>query len=194
VTATIHIVRWDDPDRYQALLYDLPAVPRELRTFDGRAKRGTWETPPVYVDGPRLEAPDFWRLVGSATIVVSPQLAQELGGFLHPVGELLPLRLSGTGETLLALNILRDVDCLDPAADDLDNLNVLTQFLVHRLDESGLFKIPQVDDVEIFYLERTDDAETLRQTIETRGLRGIHFVPVWSSDGSIEPVNLLSTF
>jgi hypothetical protein len=103
----------------------------------------------------------------------------------------LQLRVSGTGEQLHALNILRDVDCLNPEAYRLDDLEMYTDFLEHRLAESGLFKIPQADDFALFYLERPDDDQSLRETISVRELRGLRFQAVWSSDGEIDPVNLL---
>ena len=49
-----------------------------------------------------------------------------------------------------------------------------------------MFKVPQVDDVEIFYLERSDDEETLRDSIERHGFRGLRFDPVWANDGGVK--------
>jgi hypothetical protein len=191
-TATVYAVTWENLSRYQSLLYDLPDVPSGLRVFNGRAKESWWEPPPVYVEQPRLEAPDFWHLFGVGTFVMKPRLAETLGAFLHPVGELLPLRLSGANETLLALNILRDIDCLNPSAVDIDSLEVYSDFVPHRLPVSGLFKVPPVDRVHIFYLERSDDPASLRTVIETNRYRGLRFDPIWSSDGSIAPVNLMT--
>lgn len=187
---TVYVVRWDDPDRYQILLYDLPEVPSALKLFQGVSKAEGWIAPPVYSYEPRREAPDFWHLVGSGTIVMRPAVVEALGGYIHPAGELLPLRLVGHDEELVAFNILRDVDCLNPDAYSLDELRLYTDFLPHRLPESGFFKIPQMDDLEIFVLERSDDPETLRQAIERNGFRGLRFEPVWASDGSVPQVNL----
>jgi hypothetical protein len=106
-----------------------------------------------------------------ATIVASAEVTHELASFLVPVGELLPLRMSGTNEELLALNILRDVDCINPSAYNLEALELYTDFLEHRLPESGLFKIPQVDEIEIFYLERDDAPSSRRGVTEGGGLR-----------------------
>lgn len=187
----MYLVEWDDLDRYQSFLYDLPDVPRELYRFDGQSRRDSWTPQPIYAERPRLEPPDLWHLWGTATIVMAPPVAELLADFVDPVGELLPLRRSGTGETFLALNILRDVDCLDPAGDNLDELELYTMFVEDRLPESGLFKIPQCDDVAIFYLDRAGEEETLREAIERHDLHGLLFVPVWASDGSVAPVNLL---
>lgn len=189
---SVYRIRWEDVNRFQALLYDLPEIPRELRVFDGRPKSEWWEPVPVYSDAPRLEVPTFWHLIGVATIVVTPDIATEFERFFVPAGELLPLRLSGTGIEFFALNILNDVDCLNPAAYDLDDLELYTDFLEHRLPESGLFKIPQVDEVEIFYLERLGDEHSFKDLVEENGYRGITFEPVWSNDGSIRPVNILA--
>jgi len=190
--ATIYRVRLGSPDRFQILLFDLPQVPREIELFNGLSKEEWWEAPPVYSDAPRREEPDFWRLATSATFVMSADLVESLGEFMHPVGELLRVTFVGRDEEFFALNILRDIDCLNPNAYAIDDLRVETEFLEHRLPDGGLFKIPQVDNLEIFYLERNDDDPTLRECIERRDLRGLEFIAVWSSDGSIEPVNLLS--
>jgi hypothetical protein len=189
--AVVYLVGWEDLIRYQSFLYDLPKTPHELRHFDGASKEDWWEPPPIYSEYPRREAPDFWHLFGVATILTSPTVVEELGGFFHPVGELLPMRATGTNETFLALNILRDVDCLNPDAYRIDDLEIYTDFIAHRLPESGLFKVPQVDNTTIFYLERSDDDETLREAIDARGYRGLRFDPVWSSEGSVVPINLL---
>src|SRR4029077_9984253 len=99
----------------------------------------------------------------------------------------LPLRLSGSNETFLALNILRDIDCLNPDAYRINDLEVYTDFIAHRLPESGLFKIPQVDHLQIFYLERDDDEETLREAIERHGFSGLSFRPGWAGGGPHTP-------
>jgi hypothetical protein len=190
----VYRVRWDDLDRYQALMYDLPDAPSELTTFNGVSKASWWEPPPVYSDSPRLEEPDLWHLSGCAAIVMLPAVAEELAEYLHPVGELLRLRRSGSDEGFVALNILRDVDCLNPDAYRIDDLEIYTDFIEHRLPEGGLFKVPQVDDVEIFCLERDDDGETFRDAIDRLSLRGLRFDPVWSTDGTVGPVNLLALF
>ena len=97
----IYRVRWDDLDQYRDFLYDLPdAAPPELTTFDGVSKADWWQPQPIYSELPRLEAPDFWHLWGCATIVMSPTVVEEIAGFLHPVGELLPLRCFGYGRAV----------------------------------------------------------------------------------------------
>jgi hypothetical protein len=189
--ATVFQIRPDDLERYQALLYDLPDIPAGLRIFDGTSKEDWWEPPPVYSDMPRLEAPDLWHLVGPAAFVMTAATAELLGEFLHPAGELLPVRVAGTDEPFVVLNILRDIDCLNPDGYRIDDLEVYSDFIEHRLPESGLFKVPQLDDVFIFCLERSDDERTLRETLDHHGLTGLRFEPIWASDGSITPTNLI---
>jgi hypothetical protein len=189
--ATVFRVRPDDLDRYQAFLYDLPEVTPGIRHFDGTAKEEWWEPVPLYSDAPRLEAPDIWHLVGSAAFVMSSIVAESLGSFLHPVGELLPVRVVGARESFEVLNILRDVNCLNPEADRIDDLEIYSDFLEHRLPESGLFKVPQLDTVDVFYLERSDDGDTFRDSLDRHGYSGLRFEPVWTSDGSIRPLNLI---
>ena len=81
---------------------------------DGTPKEDWWEPPPLYSDMPRLEAPDLWHLVGPAAFVITEKTAGLLGKFLHPVGELLPVRVAGATEPFVVLNILRVIDCLNP--------------------------------------------------------------------------------
>jgi hypothetical protein len=45
--------------------------------------------------------------------------------------------------------------------------------------------------VDIFYLERSDDGETFRDALDRHGYSGLIFEPVWTSDGSIRPLNLI---
>ena len=189
--ATVFRVRPDDLERYQALLYDLPEVPAAVRKFDGTPKSDWWERVPLYSDAPRLEAPDIWHLVGAAAFVMSSVVAETLRGFLHPVGELLPVRVVGAEESFEVLNIVRDVNCLNPEADRLDDLEMYSDFIEHRLPESGLFKIPQTDTVDIYCLERSDDDDTFRDALHRHGYSGLRFEAVWASDGSIRPFNLI---
>jgi hypothetical protein len=50
-------------------------------------------------------------------------------------------------------------------------------------------KLPQ-STTQIFYVEREDDEDTLRQRLEDRGFRGMSFIPVWSSSEGPASVNL----
>jgi hypothetical protein len=49
----------------------------------------------------------------------------------------------------------------------------------------------QVDEIEIFYLERDEDPSSLRGVTVGGGFAGFVFEPVWSTDGSVHPVNIL---
>jgi hypothetical protein len=189
---TVYVLRWADPDRYQWLSYDTAEAPPEITSFNGVPKGDWWEPQPVWRPYPKRERPDFWMLAGVAAIAFAPETAEELGEFLHPVGELLPVYERDTEEPFLVLNILRDVDCLNPAAYAIDDLEIFTEFIEHRLPDSGLFKIPQVDSIEIFSVERDDDEGSLSEVIEHRGYRGVHLLPVWTSDGTVQPINLLA--
>jgi hypothetical protein len=130
--------------------------------------------------------------VGAAVIVMHQEVVELVGHFVHAAGELLPLRESGTDQEFLALNILEDVDCLDPGAYRIDELVVRPEFLLHRLPESGLFKVPQLDKTDIFYLERTDDHDSFMKTIEKNELTGLRFDLIWSSARGPEPMNLVT--
>jgi hypothetical protein len=191
--ATVYLLTWEDLDRYQSLLFDLPDPDYlEEFCFDGRPKEPHWTTPPVYIDAPRLERPDFWHLVGAAVLVMDIKVMDLLEPHLSMAGELLPVIVSGSTETLYALNILRDIDCLDPAHYVPCELSLRPYFLEHRLPESGLFKLPQTDATQMFLLERSDDADSFRRRVEQNKLRGIEFQRVWSSVDGPEDMDLLN--
>jgi hypothetical protein len=191
--ATVYRVRWADLDRFQSFLVDRPDPPLETwLQFAGVRLADSWTPLPIYSDQPRLQRPSFWHLVGAAVIVVEHEVVDLVGQFLYPAGELLPLRETGTDKEFLALNILRDTDCLDPSADRIDELTVVPDFIPHRLPESGLFKVPQLDTTHIFYLERSDDHGSLIKTIERYELTGLRFEPVWTSAEGPQPTNLVT--
>jgi hypothetical protein len=191
VSAEVFRIRWD-VRRFQAYLYDIPGpLADELRCFAGTPKAERWTPQPVYSDHPRLERPDIWHLIGVATMVMDAGVVQQVEPWLIEAGELLPLVVSGTGETVYALNILQDVDCIDPVAFSLDEMRLQPVFLEHRLPESGLFKLPQVDTVDMFYVERDDEQETFRARIEERGLTGLDFQRVWSSEDGPARMNMM---
>lgn len=51
--------------------------------------------------------------------------------------------------------------------------------------------MPQLDELCIFYLKRSDDEHTFRDTLDNNGLTGLRFEPIWANDGSIAPRNLI---
>jgi hypothetical protein len=190
--ATIYDVRWADLNRFQSFLFDLPEPTLEtFFQFAGVPLQDSWSPQPIYSHQPRLQRPSFWHLFGTAVIVMDQEVIDLVGQFIYPVGELLSLRESGTNEQFYALNILRDIDCLNPHAYRIDELDVRPDFIPHRLDESGLFKVPQLDTTHIFYLERSDDDASLIRTIELRELTGLRFDPVWTSRDGPKPINLV---
>jgi hypothetical protein len=170
-----------DVERFQAFLWDGQLPARHVREFDGRSKLRGWEARRVYSDQPRLDRPDIWQLVGSAALVMGETVISQLEPCISSSGELLPLVDAKSGDTVLALNILRDIDCLDLDESSLDPIEPALAFLEHRLPESGLFKVPEFDTTDIFCLEREDDPESLRGRIARLGLRGVAFQLVWSN-------------
>jgi hypothetical protein len=186
---TVYQIGWD-VDRYQAFLYDLPSPELEMWLFDGLPRRDSWSPQPVYSDQPLLERPDIWHLVGSTIMIMSKEVVELLEPFLSRAGELLPFVVSGSNEEVLGLNILKVVDCIDPRAYSLDDLQLYPAFLEHRLPESGLFKIPQLATGHVFYVERNDDEDSLRSRIARYGLRGANFDLVFSSSAGPVPINL----
>jgi hypothetical protein len=182
-----------DPDRYQSFLYDLPSDETEidLWMFNGASRSATWTPMPIYSQSPRLQQPDIWQLVGAAVLVFSEEVAQALEPFVSIAGEQLPLRVSDGDTLMYALNILKDVDCLDKSSSDFEDpsLRRLT-FIEHRLPESGLFKVPEYETVDIFHVERAGDRDSFRRRVEQHELEGVSFRTVWASDRGMVPVDL----
>lgn len=189
MTSIVSRLRFD-VERFQYFLFDRFDLPLEMLLFDGTPRRETWQPQPIYVERPRLEPPDIWHLAGAAILVMDDDVVKRIEPFVSMAGELLPVYVAGTGEPYHALNILADIDCLRPGSYSLDYLEFYPDFLEHRLPETGLFKISQLDTAETFHVERADDRESFRLRVEENGLRGLEFEPVWSSETGPPSLNL----
>ena len=124
-------------------------------------------------------------------IVMDGDVIDLAADFVHPAGELLPLREAGTDREFFALNILKDIDCLNPEAIHVEELEIRPDFLPRRLPESGLFKVPHLDITHIFCLERSDDQRSFISTVEVNELTGLRFEPIWNSTQGAAPINLM---
>jgi len=187
----VSFVSWD-VERFQAYLYDLPDEKLSLHEhmlFDGHSRLDSWEPLPIYSDEPQLDEPDIWYHTATQLPVMSSEVVDQLEPFVSQAGELLPLIVSGSGETVWMLNPLVVRDAVDPKAHSVDELWLYPRFLEHRLPDSGLFLLPQLSG-KIFYVDRDDDERTLRGRLEECRLTGMSFVPVWSSATGAADVNL----
>jgi hypothetical protein len=187
----VYLVSWD-VERFQAYLYDLPDEDVSLddhMLFNGHSKLESWKPLPIYSDQPHLERPDIWYHTATFMPVMSEEVIDQLAPFMSEAGELLPLIVSGTGDEVYMVNVLVVRDAVEPGAYSLDELWAYPRFIEHRLPDTGLFLLPQLSG-KIFYVERDDDEETLIGRIEACGLRGMSFVPVWSSTSGPAPLNL----
>ena len=189
--AVVHKLEWD-VDRFQVFLYDLPDPPLEMFLFGGTPRLESWVPQPIYVEKPRLEPPDIWHLVGAALLLMNEDVIAQLEPFVSRAGELLPFVVAGTDEEMFGLNILEDIDCLAPGSYSLDGLAAYPDFVEHRLPETGLFKVPILDTVDVFSVERSDDDDSFRRRVEANGLRGLSFCEVWSTTSGAQPVNLFN--
>jgi len=175
----VFLVSWD-VERFQAYLYDLPDERLSLHEhmlFDGRSRLDTWEPLPVYSDQPHLIEPDVWYHTATDLPVMSGGVVDQLEPFISRAGEVLPLVVSETGETVYMLNVLVVRNALEPGAYDVDELWAYPRFIEHRLPDTGLFILPQLSGT-IFCVEREADEDTLIQRLEGRGLRGMSFISV----------------
>jgi hypothetical protein len=171
-----------DPDRYQTLGFDpAPALP--IYEFDGTPKLATWIPQVVRPYQLELEEPDIWFLGGAFTIAMSHPTVDRLEPFLTDAGELIPLTMAGSGEELLALNVLRKPDCLDDEESVIDSLGFSLAFFPSRLPADGLFKVRPggLAMTETFLAETRDSAASFRPRVTGLGLSGLAFEPIWSS-------------
>jgi hypothetical protein len=185
------MVGWD-VERFQAYLYDLPDDRLSLHDhmlLNGESRFDTWEPLPIYSDQPNLEEPDVWYHTATHLPVMDLDVINALEPFISEVGELLPLVVSETGETVYMLNVLVVRNSIEPHAYSVDDLLLYPRFAEHRLPDSGLFRLPQLAGA-LFYVERDDDNDTLMRRLRNRGFRGISFIPVWSTSEGPADLNL----
>jgi hypothetical protein len=187
----VYLVTWD-VDRFQALLYDLPEEDVSLERhllFDGRSAVESWTPLPVYSDQPNLERPDIWYHADTHLPVMSGEVLDQLEPVISPLWEPLLLTVSGTEEELFMINVLNVRDALEPGAHSADDLWAFPHFVEHRLPDTGLFLVPQLSS-KVFYVERADEDDTLLGRIQHRSLRGMVFLPIWSSSSGAAEANL----
>ena len=176
-----------DVTKFQALLVDgdddfsFPFF--DLMSFRSGAFEGEWTPPPVYIDQPRLKRPDLFHLVGATGIVLTPRAEEILEDFTARSGQLLPLQVGSTAMQLF--NVTEIIDCLDQERTSCDEggYAFVLQFLVHRVPEVPLFRIPQNRSSEIFCHEGVAEVSwEFKRTVEENDLTGLTFEEVWNSD------------
>ena len=187
-TTTIYRLTFDLGE-FQQLGFDLPEPPLDLYDLSGDSKPD-WTPQPVYSPYPRLKRPDTWDLAGTAAFAMDEHTVDLLEPHITQAGELLPLNFMPNGEQLLLLNVLQDVDCLDSSRSVLDSLELVVEFVEHRLPGEGLFKVPELDTTQIFVLESSERTSSFRHKVAHHDLAGVGFEAVWSDERGAIPSNL----
>lgn len=188
--STVYRVTFDG-NQFQQLGYDLDEPGIGLYRFRGVPRGDEWEVQPVAIHSRKLRRPDVWHLAGAAVLVFEPAALSKLNPHVSAAGELLPLVLGPHGEKVFALNITRDVDCLNTGESLLGPVRWRLEFAEQLLPASGLFKVPQADAVLVLCLERSDDPDSFRKCFLANGMVGLEFEPVWSSLEGARPFSLL---
>lgn len=157
--------------------------------LDGRSRLSDWPDLEVYSPYPRLPEPDIWKVMGiSSGFAMTDRTRRLFEECLVGSGEWLPLRFRG--EELHFLNILEDVDCLDEPKSEFFYGStgkrlyppIRYSFVLSRLPESSVFKIPETDFAEVLTFEgRYPDGE-FKPLVESLGATGLRFEPVWSTN------------
>ena len=175
-------------DAFQSLLIDGSDEAVDAWTddndLDGRSKSGRWVPPHVYVHNPLYPTPDFWYVWGLAGIAIERDTENDVRDYLGSVGELLPLAYEDIA--LEVCNVTTVVDCLDVEKTERRASGVIARyhFLVDRLPDSPLFKIPETADIEMFCCSQGTAGEDLKSVVEQRALSGLRFVEVWPQASS----------
>lgn len=158
--------------------------------FTGVPKGKKWVPPPVFSLNPKKPMPDIWHIgYGSDAFAVTPKVLKKTCMFLEMAGELLPLPYKDL--TLTICNITECIDCVDSEASQWMQLGpkrkILEKpaFLIDRLPDSTLFKIPEWSHRMLCW-ERTGDPESeFKACVEANkfkgGFKGKFFELVWES-------------
>jgi hypothetical protein len=195
VCITVHRIT-TDVDRYQTLCWDLAEVELHfgLTYFDAVPRADSWDVPPVMIRRDGRRQPDIWRFGAPAVLAFDGATLERLAPFVSSVGELLPL-IGQNDQRFTLLNITPAVDCVDVARSILGPIEFCLVFREDRLPDWGLFKTlgSPAPQAHIFCVERDTEppSHSFRETVETLGLEGIEFEPVWSSTSGPVPFSLM---
>lgn len=177
-----------DFDHCHSLQYDEDESRRSIE-FTGIPLEPHWRMPLVYSRYPTRQIGDFWDCAfWPGIFAVTHDTAEMLSKFLRVSCELLPLAVEDMDEELLVCHTTRVMDCLDLENSEIDEgTNWIDKHAYHcdRLGPS-LFKTPQDRRTETLCWEdsNADPEESFRGVVETRGLTGLRFKEVWSSESA----------
>jgi len=169
----------DDRGAGPALKYDLAGIRFEAKLIEN------WTPPRVYSYYANYPVPDIWELKGTGAFAVPPKAASTLGLFLEMGCQVLPLPYKGKEFSLC--NVMCCIECVDeehsewvlhPKTKERARLKKPV-FYPDCVDESTLFKIPQLP-LEIYCWEKAYDPDCeFRACIIEKKLKGLRFDLAW---------------
>lgn len=184
----IHML-YEDVNKFQMLAFEgMEQLSLEELTFDGRPRLAHWKPPGAFVYKPRLKRGNFLALGGCSTFVVDATAAEELADLLEKSGELLPLTVNG--EQFYVVNVTQCFDVLDHDHTKWKHRSKRSSidrfaFCADRLSVvSPLFKIPENNRSDILTIEGLKDPQDeFKARVEQKGLKGLKFIEIWSTEG-----------
>jgi len=153
--------------------------------FNGSSKKGSWKDIDFFLQDKRLEIPNCIYIAPGA-IAFDEAAADSLIDILEMSGELLPVTIDGKAYFLH--NITEVVGALDEEKTSWDiidgvKIDILKYcFLPNRLSESSLFKIPNLNSIDIFaYSHGKDLSDEFVFRYNQANLKGLKFIQVFSA-------------
>ncbi len=170
-----------DSDSYESLLITKGSLFEFAGRFNGQPMDRPWTDVTIEADPKPVPKGDFPSLIPGVP-VFSPRALHALEDLLLPNGEVLPAICAGEAHYLY--NVTRVVDALDESRSDVVRLPGKSEalyisdhvFVADRVRGMAVFKIPQETSGDVFVTDLFVDR------VETTGLTGFWFIPVWSSD------------
>jgi hypothetical protein len=157
-------------------------------SIDCFPKKDVWKPSMFYVRQPKLRVGNFWDIT-PGFLVADDKAAAHVEEFFEMAGEVLPLPFEGRVFSLL--NVTQCLNCLNHEASQWREPAARTgrplKYVFHprRMDEAGLFKIPETQRAEVLFLEREGDPETeFKAAVESHGFTGLIFEELWSDQDS----------
>jgi Immunity protein family (Imm11) len=177
-----------DSDHYESVSMASGDLYEFARRFNGKPMKKLGKDARIKKDPRRVPKGDSPSLIPGVPIF-SQRAVEALRDLLEANGELFPTKINS--ENYFIFNVTHVADVLDEPNSELSRFKDgrvfyidCYSFVAKELKGLSVFKIPQmvVGDVYVTdaFVERADSA----------GLKGFWFLPVWSSDEIIEPLDL----
>ena len=164
------VYRAEFPEGFQSLAINDAGLGAEeflwLTTFDGSRKLPRWQAIEVFVPDPHLKRGNFFRF-GDRAFAIDALAAFDIGEYIEPAVEFLPVDLAGTNERLYIINVI-----------EVKNPRESGTFVAEELRGTPAFKQPG-NHREIFLTQGFPEMEDLDVLLGNSELQGLSLLKVW---------------